>query len=287
MALQGVAIKDVLLALTSYPEPSFSVIIDKAVDFAAAIDARLSAIACEVRVPMPGSPLGDAVFDIQALASLEAQKSRASAEKLLATFEQKAAARGVFRERIFDKCLTSELADLFVDYAKLRDLTIIGTPEHSFQEYWFAEAIIFGSGRPTLLMPAQSQSERPFALDHVVVAWDFSRTAARAVADALPLLVGARQVSVVTVSGEKKIDSKRSGEELARYLAEHGANVVLEDVKAKGHPIGEVLEAYVTSVQADLLVMGAYGHSRLREFVLGGATRSVLSHQIVPVMLSH
>jgi nucleotide-binding universal stress UspA family protein len=92
---------------------------------------------------------------------------------------------------------------------------------------------------------------------------------------------------VVTVSGEKKIDSKRSGEELARYLAEHGANVVLEDVKAKGHPIGEVLEAYVTSVQADLLVMGAYGHSRLREFVLGGATRSVLSHQIVPVMLSH
>ena len=83
------AIKDVLLALTSYPEPSFGIIIDKAIDFAAAIDAKLSAIACEVRVAMPGSPLGDAMFDVHALANAEAQKSRASAEKLLATFEQR------------------------------------------------------------------------------------------------------------------------------------------------------------------------------------------------------
>ncbi len=287
MALKDAAIKDILLALTSYPEPSFGVVIDKAIDFAAAIDAKLSAIACEVRVAMPGSPLGDAMFDIHALANAEARKSRLKAEELLATFEQKATARGVFRERIFDTCFTNELAALFVDYAKLRDLTIIGTPEHSFQEYWFAEAIIFGSGRPTLLMPAQSLSDRPFALDHVVVAWDFSRTAARAVADALPLLIKAKQVSVVTVSGEKTIDSKRSGEELARHLAEHGATVVLEDVKSAGRPVGEVLESYVTSVQADLLVMGAYGHSRLREFVLGGATRSILSRQVVPVLLSH
>ena len=81
MALKDAAIKDLLLALTSYPEPSFSVVIDKAIDFAAAIDAKLSAIACEVRVPMPGSPLGDAMFDIHALANAEARKSRAQGRK--------------------------------------------------------------------------------------------------------------------------------------------------------------------------------------------------------------
>jgi len=103
------AIKDVLLTLTSYPEPSLDVIIDKAIDFVAAIEAKLSAVACEVRVQMPGSPLGNVLLDIQALADREAKKSRGSAEQLLSTFEQKATARGVFRERFLDTCLTSEL----------------------------------------------------------------------------------------------------------------------------------------------------------------------------------
>jgi len=159
--------------------------------------------------------------------------------------------------------------------------------EHSFQARWVAESVIFGSGRPTLAIPARSPEERRFALDHVVVAWDFSRTAARAMADALPLLVLAKRVSVLTVRGEKVIDSERSGEELARHLAGHGAAVSLESIEAGGQPIGDVLESFVRSMRADLLVMGAYGHSRLREFVLGGATRSMLSRQIVPVMLTH
>ena len=93
--------------------------------------------------------------------------------------------------------------------------------------------------------------------------------------------------SFVTVTNEKRIDSNRSGEELAKHLAFHGATVTLDTIDAAGRSIGEVLESYVQSARADLLVMGAYGHSRLREFVLGGATRSILSRPPLPALLSH
>ena len=117
----------------------------------------------------------------------------------------------------------------------------------------------------------------------MVVAWDFSRPAARAVADALPILEKAKHVSVVTVTNEKVIDTKRSGAELAKHLARHGVAVVLDTVDAAGCGIGDVLESYVTSRNADILVMGAYGHSRIREFILGGATQSMLSRPPLPI----
>jgi nucleotide-binding universal stress UspA family protein len=97
----------------------------------------------------------------------------------------------------------------------------------------------------------------------------------------------AKQVYVVTVTNEKAISTGRSGPELAKHLARHGANVVLDIVDAAGRTIGDVLESYVSSRNADLLVMGAYGHSRVREFVLGGATRSMISSPPLPILFSH
>ena len=91
----------------------------------------------------------------------------------------------------------------------------------------------------------------------------------------------------MTVVNEKALDTKRSGEELAKNLSRHGIDVVLDKVDAKGGSIGEVLESYTSSQGADLLVMGAYGHSKWREFVLGGATRSLLSKPPLPILLSH
>jgi nucleotide-binding universal stress UspA family protein len=111
--------------------------------------------------------------------------------------------------------------------------------------------------------------------------------AARAVADALPLLTRAKRVHIVTVSNEKRIDTRRSGPELARHLARHGVDVILETVDAAGRSIGGALEAATRVHDSDLLVMGAYGHSRLREFVLGGATRSMITRPPLPVLLSH
>ena len=140
---------------------------------------------------------------------------------------------------------------------------------------------------PTLILPHTRKRTGAFALDTVAVAWDFSRPAARAVADALLILEKAKRVSVVTVTNEKVIDTKRSGAELAKHLARHGVNVVLDTVDAAGRGIGDVLESYVTSRNADVLVMGAYGHSRIREFILGGATQSMLSRPPLPIFFSH
>ena len=103
----------------------------------------------------------------------------------------------------------------------------------------------------------------------------------------MPILELAKKVHIVTVVNEKALDTRRSGEEMAKNLARHGIDAVLDEVDAKGRPIGEVLESFTSSQGADLLVMGAYGHSRWREFVLGGATRSLLSKPPLPILLSH
>lgn len=279
--------EDVLVALTAYPEPTSVSAIDDSVALAVALGARISAISCEVRIQAPGSPLGTALLNVPAMVAAEVKKSATNAQNLLVAFQNAAEKNDVFQERILEKCLTSQVPDLLVDYARLRDLTIIPIPEADYVDRWYAESVIFGSGRPIIILPEKRTSKDPIALDRVVVAWDFSRQSARAVADALPILKKAKHVFVVTVSNEKVIDTKQSGVELAKYLARHGVDVVLDVVDAAGRSIGEVLEAQVARRNGDLLVMGAYGHSRFREFVLGGATRSMLDRPPVPVFLSH
>jgi nucleotide-binding universal stress UspA family protein len=275
------AFKDILLTLTSYPDPTPVLVLDDAISIAATLGAHLAAVACEVHVQVPGHFLASSVAGIIAG---EAEKSRKSAKDLLAAFDAGAAKAGVLHETFVEKCPTSEVPDLLVDYARLRDLTIVPVPESYDQ--WYAESVIFGSGRPTLVLPETPRS-RPFQLGTVVVAWDFSRAAARAVSVALPLLERAKKVRVVTVTKEKSLDTKHSAEELAKNLARHGIDVVLDKVDANRRPIGEVLETYTLSHQVDALVMGAYGHSRWREFILGGATKSLLSKPPLPILFSH
>jgi nucleotide-binding universal stress UspA family protein len=272
--------KDVLVALNSYPDPTPVSAVDDAVAVAAALGAHLAALSCETRVQMPGHVISAPMVD--GIIAGEAAKSRKNAHDLLAAFDAAAAKAGILHETILEKCLTLEVPDLLVEYARLRDLTILPTSS----DQWYAEAVIFGSGRPTLILP-ESPKRRPFQLGTVAVAWDFSRAAARAISDAMPILELAKQVRIVTVINEKALDTRRSGEELAKNLSRHGIDVVLDKVDAKGRSIGEVLEAFVSSQGADLLVMGAYGHSKWREFVLGGATRSLLAKPPLPILFSH
>ena len=280
-------VKDILLALTTYPEATPVSAVDEAVAFAAAVGARISAIACEVKIQAPGNVLAGALLDVAALVAAEAKKSSTNAKALLTAFQDAAEKRGVFQDRILEKCLTSEAPGVLVEYARLRDLTIVPVPVGDYFDQWYAEAIIFGSGHPTLIMPHTRKRAGAFALDVVAVAWDFSRPAARAVADALPLLEKAKKVHVLTVANEKVIELRRPTTEFAKYLGRHGVNVVLDTVDAADRRIGDILESYVTSCKADMLVMGAYGHSRIREFILGGATKSMLSRPPLPIFLSH
>ncbi|VFU16241.1 universal stress protein [Methylocella tundrae] len=279
--------RDVLFALTTDPEPTPVAVVEDGVALAAALGARISGLAYAVTVPASGNILADLLLDIPALIAEEAKKSLAKAETVLATFQDIADKAGIFQERILERFPKSEISDVSVEYARLRDLTIVSLGEGDYSEQLHAEAIIFGSGRPTIVLPRERKGAGPLALDTVAVAWDFSRPATRAIADALPILKRAKRVFIVTVMNEKAIETQRSGVELAKHLARHGIDVVLDTADAAGRPIGDALESYVASCHADLLVMGAYGHSRIREFVLGGATRSMLERPPAPLFLSH
>lgn len=277
------AIRDVLLTLTSYPDPTPVSVIDRAVSLASTFGAHIAAISCEAHVQVPGSFLGGA-GNLGSIVASEAHKSRKNAQDLLAAFEEAAQKSGVLHEIVLERCLTSEVPDLLVEYARLRDLTIVPVPESYDQ--WYAEAVIFGSGRPTLVVP-EAPASGLIDLNRVLVAWDFSRAAARAVSDATPILEKAHEVRILTVTNEKAISSRRSPSELAKNLSRHGIDVIVEEVDAAGRAIGEILAARTASCRADLLVMGAYGHSRFREFILGGATRSILTGPPIPVLFSH
>ena len=278
------AFKDILLTLTSYPDPTPASTIEDAVSIAEALGAHLAAIACEVHVELPGHFLSGSIANVPGMIAGEAEKSRKSAKDMLATFNAAATKAGILHETYVEKCPTFAVPDLLVEYAKLRDLTIVPVPESYDQ--WYAESIIFGSGRPTLILP-ETVRPRPFKLGTMAIAWDFSRAAARAVSDALPLLEKAKKVRIVTVTNEKKLDTRHSAEELAKNLARHGIDVLLDKVDADDRPIGDVLETYTAAHQVDVLVMGAYGHARWREFILGGATKSLLSKPPLPILFSH
>ena len=177
--------------------------------------------------------------------------------------------------------------DALVDLARLHDLLILPVPEINNFDRGYVEAAIFDTGRPTLLLPSGNGSRGLNWLDKVVIAWDYSRESARAVADALPILARAKQVHVLSVIGEKGLNTTSTFGDVERYLNSHKINHVIEQHTLKDIGVAEKLVTYAREIKADLLVMGAYGHSRFREFILGGATRDILSSPGLPVFLSH
>lgn len=281
------AFKDVLLQLSSYPEPTPVAAIEQAVSFAGALGAHISALTFKIEIPNVGNVLANKLLDVPGMVAAERQKSAVNAQTLVSAFESAATKRGVPHEVIIESCRTSQLAATVTEHARMHDLTMIPIGEQADLQQYVAECVIFGSGRPTIVFPEMSKRGDPLSFDVVGVAWDFSRPSTRAVADALPILQLAKTVRVVTITEEKTIDTRRSGSELARHLACHGIEVVLEEEEAAGRPIGQALEDYATAHDLDLLVMGAYGHSRIRDFILGGATKAIVANPPLPVLLSH
>ena len=171
-----------------------------------------------------------------------------------------------------------DVIDCAVAEARLFEMTLA---QSAAQFAPLAEALIFGAGRPVILYPERPCSGR---IDHVAIAWDGSRVAARALADASCFIDRVNRISVIGVR-EKPID--RDVGSLLDALTARGANVTAEIFQASDMTIGRAIQTKSLELRADLLVMGGFGHSRLREFVLGGATADVLSNAMMPVLLSH
>lgn len=164
-------------------------------------------------------------------------------------------------------------------HARLRDLAIVPAREGQSVDIgeWYVEEIIFGSRRPTFITPTAANHRGAFTLNTVIVAWDFSRPAARVLANAIPILAMAKRAHVVTVTGDKVINTMPSGSELAEHLAIHGVTVTWIRpmplvVVSVTHSSRMLLHATPT-----FLLWEAYGHSRVRDFILGGATKCMLS----------
>ena len=279
-------IKDILFPMFSYPTPTATGTVETAVCLAGSLGAHISGLTFELDIRSPVGFYADPI-NISGMLAAERAKSAANARDLVAAFDDIAARRNVMHERTVEHCPPIEVDQHLVAHARLRDLSVFPVNSADPDQRSLAEEVMFESGRPVLLLPEGTSRELSTSFDTIVVAWDHSRPATRAVADALPLLQAAKRVHVVTVVDEKRLAKPRSGVELSKHLARHGVEVEFEEVHAKGGSIGDTLEAYCVGRKVDLLVMGAYGHSRVREFILGGATNSVLTRPFAWTLVSH
>lgn len=172
------------------------------------------------------------------------------------------------------------------DHARLHDLVVCGSSKQGLlNDRLVCEGLLFDAGRPLLLIPQGHESG--FSARHIAVAWDNSRCAARALGDSLALLPGVEEVTFVVIDEEKTIDSGIAPEEFCAFVARHKIKASVEYRSKDGRSIGDALQEEALELNADVLVMGAHGHSRLREFILGGATHDVLNQLRLPVMMAH
>jgi nucleotide-binding universal stress UspA family protein len=181
---------------------------------------------------------------------------------------------------------SSQMGPTLTNEAHTADLFIATRPYGLYNSHCEAlEHVLFNSGRACLFLTPDGECR---SFDTVVLAWRNSREAARAVSEALPILTAAKKVIVamVTEDGAPETEGVMPGADISRYLTRHGATIELQALTGWSR-VGEAVLDQVEKAKADLLVMGGYGHSRFREWVLGGATRDVLTQAEVPVLIAH
>jgi nucleotide-binding universal stress UspA family protein len=278
-------IKSVLLPLLGDPSPAAIAAIDNCVRLAKGIGARVSALAIQVDIPVrPRVTISDDLDNAEAAISV---RSVSNARGLLKAFDAAATRHEVRNEQTVRRLVAADIAAGLAAAARLKDLTLVPLKPHDVQSEKIVEQLIFHSGRPILLCPEEFADKLKATFDKVAIAWDHTAPAARAVADALPLLKAAASVRIITATDRKTSAELESGAALVSHLAEHGITAIFEAVKIDGSSVGKVFEAYVNSNAIDLLVMGAYRHSRLNEFVWGGASSTVIGRPPCWVVMSH
>lgn len=270
--------------LVTHPDANADGLAGQAAAIAAGMDAGIHALAINVSIPNVSTALSKLLLNTPDLIRQAEAESRRRGEHLLDLLRENAhKAAAEFDAQTIAVALPL-LAETAAQQARYYDFSLVGLDAGNQTARATAEAVVFGSGRPALLVP---ETTEPSAFDNIAIAWDGSRVAARALADARPFLERASAVSVITVVDEKPLKNAGDEERLAAALRQRGVNATASTVKAQGRPIAEALQQEALQRGCQLLVMGGYGHSRLRDFVLGGATEGVLNNLVMPVLLSH
>jgi len=271
------------LPLNTYPEAAPDQAVLAASDFAWALGCELHVATFALDIPRTRSPVSDAILAVEGLARATEQRSKVECERLRALVE---GVSGPERRLHVTSHLVGLGAgpDAAAIEARYFDLTLLPWSSEMLSTQEMAQAIVFGSGLPVVIVPPLTAAG---IMDHIAIAWDESRVAARALNDALQLLRAGGQVSVLTVGDEKVLSGSGLSRALTKSLENRGYDARAVNVSLKGRNLGAALQDEARAAGAQLLAMGGFGHSRLRDFILGGATRDVLGDLRMPVLLAH
>ncbi|HEY6832454.1 MAG TPA: universal stress protein [Pseudolabrys sp.] len=257
---------------------------DFAVSIAEAFEAHILGVAVAYEPVIPGTVMGGIPPEF-----IESQRSEAEekARAAIARFDQRTKRAGLSAETRVLSTSIAGAADQIGRIGRRFDLVVVGQPDRNTAgpEEIVDEGVLFESGRPVLFVPYIQKTG--LKLDRVIVCWDGGRAAARAIGDAMPFLHKANQVEVVTIATGRPKSDEVPGADLGQHLARHGLKVEVKRITSPDIDVPSTILSYAADSSADMIVMGGYGHSRLREFVLGGATRGLLESMTVPVLMSH
>ncbi len=271
------------MPLTTYPETISDESVMAAVGFVASLGCELHVTTFAVRIPQMYSPLGNLLVDVPGLVRTAEQTSKAECLRLQDLVRRAAGSHFKLECRTKEIVLGAAL-DTAASEARYFDLSVLPWSGATLAVKDMTEAVVFGSGRAAILVPPSAQLAN---LNHIAIAWDANQVAARALGDALPLLAKGGRVTVLTVQDEKPLSGSDIAESLSSALEKRGFSAKPLSISLSGRTISEALQESALSEGAQMLAMGGFGHSRARDFILGGATKGVLTQLRLPVLLSH
>lgn len=255
-----------------------------AISIAETFDAHALGVAFAYEPIIPGTVMGGIPPEFIELQRAELEKNARAA---IARFEQAAKLAGIsFETRMLDASIAGA-SDELARMGRRFDLAVVGQAERDkpMPEEVVDEGVLFEAGRPVIFVPFIQREG--LKLNRVMVCWDGSRAATRAIGDAMPFLEKAKRIEVVIVGSKPPKSDEVPGADLGQHLARHGIKVDVKRITSPEIDVASTVLSYAANSSADLIVMGGYGHSRLREFVLGGVTRAILESMTVPVLMSH
>jgi len=260
---------------------------EAAIAAAEALRAKTSAhLACAFLTALPDEPLA---YEPTVVAGVWAEllgRARAESEAARTAVERRVG-EGV--ELRTAEALSRDLGRVAAVHARYADVVILSRPKEEGGELAeeMIEGVLFHSGRPALIVPPSWKGGAPGK--RVALAWDASREATRALSDATGLMSGAESVAVITIDAKPRVfgHGDQPGQNVAAHLARRGHDVEVRNADSMGRPIAQAITEEATAFGADLLILGAYGHSRLRERMFGGATRDLLRSCPIPMLMAH
>jgi nucleotide-binding universal stress UspA family protein len=271
------------MPLITYPDSAPVGSVEAAIGFASAIASELHVTTFAVKIPRVSTSIGGLLLNIPEMIRGTEENSLTRCRDLQLLAQKSASTR--FKV----KCATREsepgsAGDTAASEARYFDVVVLPWSKDTVSVSDLSQTVVFGSGRPSILVPPASRFKR---IGHVAIAWDASRVAARAVADLMPLLADDCRITVLTVQDEKPLPGRNIAETLSASLTRRGFVAEAHHFALAGRTVAEALQEAAVGAGAELLAMGGFGHSRVRDFVLGGATKGIFADLRLPVLLSH